>query len=132
MLVYAEVNLHTDVPYWFTRETFYAYFDQDDFLDRDIKEVQTAYLKDWFHTTTDGNHRFYIPVVGTVNGKTDLIGSRHRLAVLLPYLDELPIAVATADFTPEAQQFFDAIPKRALDQNQPFWIPDLPIRDNLP
>lgn len=131
-MVYAEVNQHTDVPYWFTCETFYKYFDQDDFMDRDIKEVRAAYLKDWFHVTSEGNYRFYIPVVSVVNGRTDLIGSRHRLAVLLPYLDELPIAVATAFLTPEAQRVLDAIPKRSLDQTQPFWIPDLPIYDKLP
>lgn len=132
MLVYAEVNLSTDIPYWFMRETFYSHFDQNDFLDRDVKDVKVAYLKDWFHTIADGNHRFYIPVIGAINGRTDLIGSRHRLAVLLPYLDELPIAVATACLSPEERRFLEAIPKRVLDQSQPFWIPDLPICEKLP
>ncbi len=132
MLVYAEVNLNTDIPYWFTRETFYSDFDQNDFMARDVLEVQAAYLKDWFHIAEDGKHQFYIPVVGTVDGRTDLISSRHRLAVLLPYLDELPIAFATADLYSEERQFLDAIPKRVLDINQPFWIPDLPICDKLP
>ncbi len=132
MLVYVIVNQPTDIPYWFTRDVFYDYFDYHDFMDRDIENVQAAYLREWFHTTADGKECFYIPVVSVAYGRTDLIGSRHRLAVLLPHLDELPIAIATAFLTPEAQRFLDAIPKRQLDQSQQFWIPDLPICDKLP
>ncbi|HNQ85695.1 MAG TPA: hypothetical protein PLY14_07020 [Deltaproteobacteria bacterium] len=132
MQVYAIVNQPTDIPYWFTRDVFYDYFDQHDFMDRDIENVQFAYLREWFHTTEDGKQWFYIPVVSVAYGRTDLIGSRHRLAVLLPHLDELPIATATAFLTPEARQVLDSIPKRELDQRQPFWIPDLPIFEKLP
>jgi hypothetical protein len=132
MQVYAKTNGDTDIPYWFTREIFYMHFDQADFLDRDVQEVQAAYLNDWFHTTDEGICRFNIPVVSAVDGKTDLVGSRHRLAVLLPHLEELPIAVATAHLSLEAERFLDRIPKRALDRTIPFWIPDLPVYDELP
>ena len=132
MQVFAEVNLPTDKPHWIAREDFLTYFDQEDFLNRNVRDVQAAYLRDWFHTTSDGRIMFYIPVVGALNGKTDLIGSRHRLAVLLPHLELLPIAIATLQFQPDALRFLETIPKRLLDPSKQFWIPDLPIREILP
>jgi hypothetical protein len=132
MQVYAEMQLDTDIPYWFTRETFHNCFDQPDFLDRDIVEVEPAYLSAWFAATEEATPRFCIPVVSAVDGRTDFIGSRHRLAVLLPHLDELPIAVVTAHLAPESQRFLDRIPRRVLDRAQPFWIPDFPRCDKLP
>jgi hypothetical protein len=132
MEVFAEVNLPTDIPHWVTREDFYRYFDQADFVNREVQDVQAAYLKDWFHTTEDGTIKFLIPIVCTLGARTDLIGSRHRLAVLLPLLHELPIAFATRHLQADARRFLETIPKRPLNLAEPFWIPDLPIRDTLP
>lgn len=132
MKVFAALNHPADKPHWITRDTFYKYFDQEDFLNRDIKDIQPAYLKDWFHTSADGRILFYIPVVSAMNGKTDLIGSRHRLAVLLPYLEELPIAIATGQLQIDARRFLETIPKRPLDTAMSFWIPDFPICEKLP
>jgi hypothetical protein len=132
MMVYAVVNQSTDIPYWFARETFYEYSDQKDFLDRDIKEVQAAYLADWFDITSERLCRFYIPAVSAIYSKTDLMGSRHRLAVLLPYLYELPIVIATAFLSPGAQEFLNSVPKRLLDHSQPLCIPEFPICEKLP
>jgi hypothetical protein len=132
MQVFAQVNKKTDVPFWVKRSDFDRHFDQDDFLNREVRDVQDAYLNDWFNFFENGVIRFYIPVVGLVSGKTDLISSRHRLAVLLPHLEELPFAFATAHLNSDDRIFLASIPKRPLDLSATFWIPDFPIRESLP
>lgn len=132
MKVLAAVNLSTDIPYWIRREDFQIYFDQNDFQNRNVTNIQQAYLKDWFYKDAAGADHFFIPVSGAIGNRTDLIGSRHRLAVLLPYLAELPIAIATAYLTPAARKYLDTIPKRPFDTSAFFWIPDLPIHELLP
>ena len=133
MHVFAEVGTPTDLPYWIARSDFYKYFDQDDFnANREVRDVASAYLKAWFHVEDNGDHKFYIPIVGATDNKTDLIGTRHRLAVILLHVDPLPIAIATGHLTPQAQKLLAAIPKRPLDPKVSFWIPDFPIRDALP
>jgi hypothetical protein len=133
MQVLVGINLPTDQPHWVAREDFYRYFDQDDFNNRDIKDVQSAYLEEWFHEDKEvGITRFMIPVVGAIGENTDLISSRHRLAVLLPHLEELPIAFQTAHLTPEARRFLESIPKRPLDETRTFWIPDFLKHNVLP
>ncbi|GIK24468.1 MAG: hypothetical protein BroJett006_07140 [Betaproteobacteria bacterium] len=132
MHVFAAINRPTDKPYWVSRSSFFEYFDQGDFLNRDIVNVTPAYLNDWFHTDDHGRQRFYIPVVSTISGHTDLIGSRHRLAVLLPYLEELPFAFAMGHLHSNARRVLDMIPKRLLNPSVSFWVPDLPRRKKLP
>lgn len=113
MQVFVGINLATDLPYWIKRDDFFRYFDQGDFMNREVKEVQLAYLKDWFYEDDSGAKRFfYIPVAGAIGRRTDLISSRHRLAVLLPYLEDLPIAFATAYLSTEARTYLDSIPRR--------------------
>jgi hypothetical protein len=132
MQVFAQMNLTSDVPFWVKKSDFYLHFDQNDFFDRDVLDVQDAYLNDWFNFFENGIVRFYIPVVGLLSGKTDLISSRHRLAVLLPHLEELPFAFAMAHLGPNDLVFLASIPKRPLDPSEAFWIPDFPIQDSLP
>jgi len=132
MLVLAEVNLPTDLPNWVNREDFFQYFDQDDFHNREVRDVRAAYLKDWFHTSEDGSIKFLIPIVSALGNRTDLVGTRHRLAVILPYLEEIPFAFATGHIQADALRTLESIPKRPIDISVPFWIPDLPIRDTLP
>jgi hypothetical protein len=85
----------------------------------------SAYLAEWFHTRSDGTVGFFVPIVGVVGGSTEMIGGRHRLAVLMPHLPEFPLAAADKD------RFFARIPKRRVDLNERFWIADLPIKDAL-
>jgi hypothetical protein len=133
MYVFAEVGISSDLPYWITRDDFFKYFDQEDFnANREAASVAPAYLKAWFHEMNNGDRKFYIPIAGAVGRRTDLIGTRHRLAVILPHVDPLPIAFATGHLTTMAQRTIAAIPKRPLDPEIAFWIPDFPIRDNLP
>ena len=132
MHVFAEVNSQLDVPFWVKRDDFLFHFDQADFLNREVAQVQSAYLKAWFYEDEGPTIRFYIPVVGAVGRRTDLIGTRHRVAVLLPHLEELPFAFASLTMSTEARHCLDSIPKRPLDVRQSFWIPDLPVHDSLP
>lgn len=133
MHVFAEVGTPTDLPCWITRADFYRFFDQNDFNEnREVRDVIPAYLDAWFYIDETGNRKFYIPIVGAIGEKTDLIGTRHRLAVILPHLDQLPIAIATGHLTPLAHRLLAAIPKRPLDPTVAFWIPDFPIRSTLP
>lgn len=132
MNVLALTSVTTDVPWWITREVFFRYFDQKDFLDRDVDDVQSEYRSDWLHFFDDGTIGFYIPVVSAIRTRTDLIGTRHRLAVLLSHLEELPVAFAMGHLGDEARDYIDSIPKRALDLSEPFWIPDLPILEDSP
>lgn len=131
MLVFAVTNLPTDIPYWVNRSVFYSHFSQADFNCREIQEVQQKYRSDWFHRLDNGNLGFYIPVVNAIDRRTDLI-NRHRLAVLLPHMDELPIAFTSFIISPVAKEFLSSIPKRPLDVLEPFWIPDFKIVDALP
>lgn len=94
--------------------------------------MQSAYLSDWFEVKDNGDVMFYIPVTGATGVKTDLIGTRHRLAVILPHLEVLPIAIATGHLTPEGRSLLQTIPKTPLSLSSPFWLPDFPICDSLP
>lgn len=132
MRVFAAVNCRTDAPYWVTRDVFLQYFDQSDFESRNVIDVEQAYLSTWFYRRDDGSRMFYIPVVGAIGSRTDLISSRHRLAVLLPHLEEVPFAFALGHLEGEELDFINSIPKRRMDLSASFWIPDLPIRDHLP
>ena len=132
MNVLALTNSAADDPHWIDRAVFFSHFDQDDFSNREVQAVRFAYRSDWFHYFDDGTVGFYIPVTGAIGRRTDLIGTRHRVAVLLPYMTELPMAFATGHLTSQAQGFLASIPKKPLIVSRPFWIPDLPILDTLP
>ena len=127
-----ELTLASDQAFWVSWETFRASFDQADFLCRDQVEVRTAYLQDWFISSGDGETGFLLPTVSIVNDRTQFISGRHRVAVLLPYLSELPIAFAVNHLGRSARGVFAAISKRPLDLSQPILLPDLPIESRLP
>ncbi len=124
-----EVNLDTDIPYWVPRNIFYTHFDQDDFRCRESIAVRPAYLADWFYTPEGGPTRFFLPTVQLISGKTQFINGRHRTAVLLPFLEKLPIAVAC-----ESGKAAAWVDKLGLDSfSLDCWIdlPDLPILSTL-
>jgi hypothetical protein len=132
MNVWADFDDRLDTPYWVRRDDFCSYFNQADFLDRDVIEVKEAYLVAWFSHDADGKLRFKIPVVSAIGRQTDLVGTRHRLAVILPHLAELPFAFARTVTSAEGRQCLARIPKRTLDAHEPFWIPDFPVVKTLP
>lgn len=89
-------------------------------------------MKAWFDEDERPVIRFYIPVVRAIGRRTDLMGTRHRLAALLPHMEELPVAIAQPIMSKEAREYLDSNPKRRLDINEPFWTPDFPVHDELP
>lgn len=132
MNVFPAINCTGDKPFWVSRKVFYDRFDQADFLNREVKYVTQAYLNDWFYKGDNGRLMFYIPVVSAIGKRTDLISSRHRLAVLLSHLEEIPFAFALEHLTAASLAFLHSIPKRPLDVSDSIWLPDLPIRERLP
>lgn len=132
MHVFPAIDRTSDQPFWVSRKVFYDRFDQADFSNRVVKDVTQAYLKEWFYTGDDGRLMFYIPIVSAISRRTDLIGSRHRLAVLLPHLEEIPFAFTLEHLSTAPLDFLNAIPKRPLDVSDSIWLPDLPIRERLP
>ena len=116
------VALDTDSPYWISREEFFLGFDQIDFHCRIVQDVTSAYLEDWFRTS--GSKTFFcLPTVQLVSTGTQFISGRHRTAVLLRYLKEIPIAFDTR-FGKSAPSH---IAMRKLDLSQPIVLPDLPF-----
>lgn len=114
-------SLDTDIAFWVSREEFLRSFDQSDFLCRNVMDVQDAYLRAWFHSA-GSNTYFFIPPVQIVSGKTQFLSGRHRTAVLLRHLDEVPVSFET--------RFGKAVPShismRRLDMTKPMTLPDLP------
>ena len=124
-----EVTLPTDQPFWVTKASFFAYFDQADFQCRDQVAPVAAYRSDWF---CDGQTRFILPTVAMIGGKTQFVSGRHRTAVLLEFLEELPIAFARPILDPTAIHIIEEIPKRSLALTEHIFLPDLPVKDHLP
>ena len=73
---------------------FLSVFDQNDFACRDCLNVSPVFRSDWFNASDDGTPIFILPVVQFTNGRTQFIDGRHRVAVLLPLMERLPIALA--------------------------------------
>lgn len=132
MLAFPYLTLNSDEPYWVTRETFLSAFNQEDFTFREVLNIDYAYLSDWFHTKENTELYFSLPTVGVVSSKTQFINGRHRTAVLLAHLEEIPVAFAMDDLNPDARRFIENIPKRPLSLTESFFLPDLPICDSLP
>ena len=119
-----------DTPYWVTRDAFCKHFDQADFLCRQVENVTPSYLAEWFHTPADGIRRFILPTVQFIAGKTQFISGRHRTAVLLQYLEDLPIAFPVINRPP--QNFLIRLALRSLEFHELIDLPDLPIVKHIP
>ena len=116
-----------------SKSDFYAYFDQEDFALRAVRDVCPAYLSEWFCVDEHGLVRFRLSPVSAVGGKTQFVSGRHRLAVILPHLADLPIAFAFNCHLPErGKRLLEAIPKRPLNVDVPLELPDFPTRERLP
>ena len=127
MQVFAFVNHPSDEPFWIPREAFLAHFDQEEFVgNRAVRDVTQAYRRDWFKDGC-GRLEFILPSVSYVKDKTQFINGRHRIAVLLQHMPELPIALATYQFSPRQLCLRAAIPSRTLDLSMPFELPGLPF-----
>jgi hypothetical protein len=118
------------MPFWVTRKAFLEHFDQIDFLCRESKDVEASYLAAWFLTPKDGATGFLLPTVQFVAGKTQFISGRHRTAVLLPHLKDLPIAFSLINRPP--QYFLCRVTSRPLGLHEFIELPDLPIVERIP
>lgn len=115
---------NSDTPYWISRKAFLEHFDQEDFFCRELKLVPASYLDAWFETPEDGITRFLLPTVQFVAGKTQFISGRHRTAVLLPYMQNLPISFSLVNKPP--QDFLNKVILRPLALDEFIELPDLP------
>lgn len=125
-----DLTLISDMPFWVTQEAFLEHFDQVDFLCRESKDVAPSYLAAWFHKMDDGITRFLLPTVQFVAGKTQFISGRHRTAVLLQYLKNLPIAFSLVN--KPSQDFLIRLALRPLSLHEFIELPDLPILGRIP
>lgn len=131
------LTVSSDEPIWVRREAFFAYFDQDDFRCRQTINVAHAYLADWFHKyEEEGANHFELPAFQIVDGRTQFINGRHRTAVLLEYLDYLPLAYVPRNraLTPDVAPIghLRQITHRQLDISEHIDLPDLPIMESIP
>lgn len=125
----ARTSLESDLPYWVPREKFLMLFDQEDYEFRHRRRVSLAYLCDWFVRPQGELPHFILPTVQFVNGKTQFINGRHRTAVLINYMECLPLSLAIP--FPMPQPEFSEVTKYPLDTGVPLRLPDLKIVSGL-
>ena len=118
-------NLPCDLPFWVPREQFLTLFDQVDFAHRECQDVKSEYRSDWFYELDGASRSFIIPTVQFCNGRTEFINGRHRTAVLIKYLDFLPLALVHPFLIEKS--LLDQITRRPIRKNQLIDLPDLPI-----
>lgn len=114
-----------NVPYWIRREVYYKHFDQHDARLLLPEKLKQGYLIEWFSCDEKGSLAFTMPGAHFVKGKTEFFNGRHRTALLLEHLDEVPIAFETK--SDGEKHLLDVIPKRPVESNDRFYVPDLPI-----
>jgi hypothetical protein len=133
-----ELTKDSDLPFWISRTSFYKHFDQEDFLQRDAQDVDPSYLDDWFNTDIDGTKYFILPTVQFISDETQFINGRHRTAVLLSYLDEIPLAFEVSSFWDRERQdekklqLLHEMTPRPINMCEHINLPDLSIKQRLP
>jgi hypothetical protein len=135
MICLPYVTVVTDEPFWVPKTIFFEHFDQNDFLCRESVDVTSSYLASWFYTPDDGKRRFELPAVHFVSGKTQFINGRHRTAVLLPYLDNLPIAFSFSSYgipDDSLRRLINPMGLIPLNLGEQINLPDLPIVSSIP
>jgi hypothetical protein len=129
MLCFPWKDQDRDVPYWVSRQTFLSLLDQDDFEFRDCLDVLPRYRSNWFFRHEAGKLFFILPVVQCVNGRTQFINGRHRTAVLLRYLERVPLALMTPFRMNE--EGLKQITGHPLNLSEPLDLPNLPVDEVL-
>ena len=126
------VNLDTDVPFWISRSSFSQHFNQRDFMCRDVEHVVDAYLEEWFYSDANGNRCFLIPPVSVRRKVTEFISGRHRTAVLLRYLESVPLSFDSRFTTRDEEDWVWSIASGPVNKGAHIELPALPIRAALP
>lgn len=117
--------MSSDLPFWVCNQKFYRYFDQNDFHCRESQEIVSQYLDDWFFTSTDAVE-FILPVVQFNDGATQFINGRHRTAVLLKYLAEVPLSFDLRFASQAEKDFLASMDLRPIAVGKLIELPDLP------
>lgn len=117
------VQYPLDKAFWVPVDVLLAEFDSEDLKQRDVIDVVPAFHEAWFEKTDQGN-AFIPPVVQIVSGRTQFINGRHRTAVLMKHLPELPISFAFAN--PAVRKWVEALNLRPIDEAEFVELPDLP------
>lgn len=92
-LCYPHLTNTFDVPFWVPREKFFTHFSQDDLLKRSAKEhIRQVFLSSWFVYEGTTPTKFILPSAHLFKGQTEFFNGRHRIGVLLPFVEHLPIA----------------------------------------
>jgi hypothetical protein len=126
------VHLDSDAPWWVSKSSFFAHFDQTDFMSRKNAQVVDAYLEDWFHAASAGTRFFKIPPVSVTHGRTQFISGRHRTAVLLGHLERIPVSFDMRYIHDEDREWILRIALAPIQTDTLIELPDLPIRPSLP
>ena len=124
------LTLSSDIAVWISREDFYEYTNQDDYLNRNRRSITHAYLSEWFIPARGEITKFLLPTIQVLGNTTQFINGRHRTAVLLEYLSEVPIVFAYEDTS--SQTFPAGMRIKPVRINQCILLPDLPTLDHLP
>jgi len=115
-----------DEPFWVPKKVFCAHFDLDDLKCREVINTTAAYYPKWITSAENGALLFELPTVMFISGKTQFISGRHRTAVLLSYLDAMPIAFAEVMPGNEGRPiWFQCL--RPVDRTKTIELPDLPF-----
>ena len=126
------VNLDTDVAFWISKTSFFRHFDQQDFMCRNVGDVVDAYLEEWFHSDSNGSRFFLIPPVSVRHKITQFISGRHRTAVLLRHLEQVPLSFDSRFTTSDDEDWIWSIASGQIENDVHIELPDLPIRAVLP
>lgn len=126
------VHLDSDAPWWVSKSSFFAHFDQRDFMCRTNTQVVDAYLEDWFHDGPAGTRFFKIPPVSVIHGRTQFISGRHRTAVLLEHLERIPVSFDMRYIHDEDTGWIRRIAVAPISLQTLMELPDLPVRPSLP
>lgn len=121
----AEIGVTSDQGFWVKRAIFLQRLDRKDFECREVQNIEDRCLAAWFCREIDGPDRFILSAFYLEDCLFRCINGRHRTAVLLQHLDEVPISVTNADKI--CQRVLKQINLRKLDENEMFELPDLPV-----
>ena len=115
---------------WIRRDTILTGFDLNDLGFRESQVIQDCYLSNWFYADAQGRKCFLPPVLNVVNGSTQFISGRHRTAVLLKHLEQLPMAFAAISFASSAdRKWLLSLSERPIEVQELIELPDLPVLD---
>jgi hypothetical protein len=123
-----ELTARSDRPYWVKWLDFKRCLVEEDFACRESTIIQPCYLWAWF-SKHDGERFFNPPAFCLEGGWARLINGCHRTALLVKYLDVLPMALTRIDR--ESEAVLHGIVLREIGLDEVIALPDLPIEHTV-